>query len=367
MRVAALPGLAVPALFALAGPAMAAAEPPTCGEGGSPVVAVDFSETSFSPAFQERVLRDLRASLAPRGIAACPAAGSGGHRSAPGDPPASGRPVEDAPRAPIARVRVTAGADDRVGVSVDVADAITRKRVGRDVDVQDLPADGQALALAIAVDELLRASWAELAFPRGRSRPASDAPAEVTRLVEDGLAEERARRPVPNVLGVAFAFERYGTGALVFGGDAFLRRYLGPRVGLELGLGYRIGDEASSDRGAIDTRAFALGARLLVPLLDRRPGAFALELLAGLDARVVTFSGRGADGVEGAERTGLALFGRAGLRAGVGFGRVLRLELSGGLGVPVLGQNATDDRQVVTGLAELEAWAGLGFGFGLDG
>jgi len=316
-----------------------------CGDGAAPVVSIRFDEDAFPPAFRAQVLRDLRGGLAPGGIAAC-----------------SAEQAAEAGATPAAEIRVAAGPEATVGVVIDVADAVTRKRVGRDVDLEGLPADGRAFAVALAADELLRASWAELALVRrGGDEDAGDAPAAVRGLVDESLAEPSA--PPGDVVGGVFAFERYTTGAILFGGDAFIRHYLGERLGLELAFGYRVADEASGDRGTVDTRAFALGARLAVPLISRRPGHVEVELVAGVDGRVVTFTGRPADGARGTERTAVALFGRAGLRLAIGLGRVLRLELAGGLGVPFLAQNATDDRGTVTGLADLETWATLALAF----
>jgi hypothetical protein len=90
-------------------------------------------------------------------------------------------------REPAAIVELSQQAREIV-IALD--DRVTNKRVARDVSLQGLPANGRALAIAIAIDELLRASWAELALERrhweGESEPApvharSDAPAPVRR------------------------------------------------------------------------------------------------------------------------------------------------------------------------------------------
>ncbi|MEM7605309.1 MAG: hypothetical protein AAF411_08125 [Myxococcota bacterium] len=51
-------------------------------------------------------------------------------------------------------------------LTVEVRDALTAKRVERDFDFSSFGTDARALAIAIAADELLIASWAELAIDR---------------------------------------------------------------------------------------------------------------------------------------------------------------------------------------------------------
>jgi len=61
---------------------------------------------------------------------------------------------------------------------VTVDDAATRKSVRRSVDLADIPAATRPRALALAVAELLRASWLELALPTAPA-PASPVPEPV--------------------------------------------------------------------------------------------------------------------------------------------------------------------------------------------
>ena len=56
---------------------------------------------------------------------------------------------------------------------------VTRSRTSasaRDVDLSRIPDDGHAAAIAIEADELLRASWAEVALDTARARQAQQAP-----------------------------------------------------------------------------------------------------------------------------------------------------------------------------------------------
>jgi hypothetical protein len=97
---------------------------------------------------------DLSAELASRSIAVC---------------------EQEQPRgAPLALVTLRSEGDL---VSIEVDDRTTQKRVSRDLHVDTIPQSGRALATAIAIDELLRASWAELAlFARTPPAPAPVAP-----------------------------------------------------------------------------------------------------------------------------------------------------------------------------------------------
>ncbi len=65
----------------------------------------------------------------------------------------------------IIRVEVSPCAADAAEVTVSIDDLVTRKSVRRAVALDDVPPAGRARALALAVAELLRASWAELAMP----------------------------------------------------------------------------------------------------------------------------------------------------------------------------------------------------------
>jgi hypothetical protein len=99
------------------------------------------------PALFSEVRTDLAAELAHRGIDVC----------AP----------DATTREPAALASLTA---DEATVIIELDDRITHKRVGRDLPLARVPPNGRALAIAIAIDELLRASWAELTLRRGEAQ-----------------------------------------------------------------------------------------------------------------------------------------------------------------------------------------------------
>jgi hypothetical protein len=110
-------------------------------------------ERGFAPALASELRTDFATELAHRGISLCDAESSAG-------------------REPAAVVGVQAN-DAAVTISLD--DRVTHKRVARDLSLQGIPANGRALAVAIAIDELLRASWAELTLRRpGALEPEED-------------------------------------------------------------------------------------------------------------------------------------------------------------------------------------------------
>src|ERR1043166_5547209 len=88
-----------------------------CGAPSRPWVSLTFAESHWPPGFGERVLGDLRAGLVNRGIDACQ-----------GDSGPSTEP-------PLATVRIAALDQKSVAVTVEIRDAVTEKRVSRDVDL----------------------------------------------------------------------------------------------------------------------------------------------------------------------------------------------------------------------------------------
>jgi len=139
----------------------ASGQPSPCASPGRPHVDV-----SGSGADVESVTKLLRAELAARDIDVCPAS--------------------DGPEAPsIATVSVSANPEGAL-VEVEVHDALTAKRVSRDVDLGPIPQDGRPLTLALIADELLRASWAEIALKHAPA-PAQPVPPGVRDAVREDV------------------------------------------------------------------------------------------------------------------------------------------------------------------------------------
>ncbi len=140
----------------------ALAQPSACASAGRPHVDV-----SGSGANVESVTKLLRAELAARGIDVCAAS-------------------DEPETSSIATVSVSAHPDGAL-VEVEVHDALTAKRVSRDVDLGPVPEDGRPLTVALVADELLRASWAEIALKHAPA-PAQPVPPGVRDAVREDVA-----------------------------------------------------------------------------------------------------------------------------------------------------------------------------------
>jgi hypothetical protein len=255
---------------------------------------------------------------------------------------------------PLARVALTPVGEGGSRYSLEVTDSVTQKRVGRDLSLAKLPPDGRALALAVAAEELLRASWAELAL-RGVHSPDTAPPPEVRAVVERSAPS----RPPPTrrtALGARLAFEHFLGGQTHFGGDVFALVPLGSSVGVGLALGGRRALSEQAPHGSIAARALAAELGLML-VLARRGG---LELGAGISGRALwlTFEPAPAGGAEASTQSGLAFITRAGLS--LVFGGRLKSYASLGAGLPLRSFSASDSGAEVTGASSLELFAATG-------
>jgi hypothetical protein len=162
----------------------------------------------------------------------------------------------DAASAPLATVRVSSS-PDAVVLSVEVHDAVTAKHVSRDVALAGVPRDSQPLTIALAADELLRASWAELELHTAPP-PALPVPPEVTRTVHEALVPAVAA-PARVQLGVGFAWEQSTRGLTLYGADARLGAWWTRRFETAFQLGLRTGPTATASDGTVRPTAWSLG------------------------------------------------------------------------------------------------------------
>jgi hypothetical protein len=294
------------------------------------------------------VASELRAGLAPSHIDVCEAAGEPGSE-------------------PLARVTLTQEGE-QARYSLDVTDSVTQKRVGRDLSLDKLPADGRALALAVAAEELLRASWAELAL-RGVHRPDTAPPPEVRAVVERAAPAPLARSFT--AIGARLALERFTGGQTHYGGDVFLALPLGTRAGVMAAGGARRALSVQAPHGSIGARALSGELGLSLPLL-RLP---ALELGAFVSARVLwlryeaSAAGGGAAGVaagaQASSRSGVAVVSRGGLVLAFGRHGVVRSYSTFGVGLPLRAFSASDSGTTVTGTSGVEVFGATGLAFEL--
>jgi hypothetical protein len=294
-------------------------------------------QTRNAPALASAVGSDLRAGLAPSGIEVCTEAPAG------------------APE-PLARVVIEQVDVASTRFSLDVTDSVTKKRVGRDLALDKLPADGRTLALAVAAEELLRASWAELAL-RGVHSPQTAAPPEVRAVVEQS---EPRSTPPPRFIapGARVAFEHFLGGQTHYGGDIFLVVPLGTIASGLLSVGARRALSVQAPHGSIG--ASALSVELGLSLALFRQGG--LDLGAFVAGRVLrlTFEPAGEPGVSARASSGFVIGSRAGVALAFGSPGLLRSYTALGAGLPLRSFEATDSGSVVTGASELELFASAG-------
>lgn len=321
-------------LLALCGSRDARAQTGSECSGEKPWVAV---AGQVPEAFARSVRSELRAGLAPGDIEVCEAGPAG------------------APE-PLARVVIVQVESPRARYSVDVIDSVTQKRVGRDLQLDRLPADGRALALAVAAEELLRASWAELALRGVHS--AQTAPPPAVRAV----VEKSTPLPAPpkrfTAFGARLAFERWLGGQTHYGADLFGVVPLGRVAGGVFAVGARRALSEQAPHGSIGANALSLEAGVSLNFF-RQAG---LDLGAFVSGRVlrVSFEPEAASGVQAEPQSGLAMTSRVGLSLAFGSAGLVRSYSTLGAGLPLKSFSVSDTGGVVTGVSKLELFASTG-------
>lgn len=330
-------GRALLALALAMGLPLRSARADSACDGGRPWVSIQLSAPEWSAAQRQRVLQNLEHTFAAQGIDACW-----------GPMPAEGRA--------LATLSIDIGPESRASVDIEIRDAVTHKRVGRDVDLSPIPSDGRELAIAIEADELLRASWAELALDTERARAAKPRP-QVVESVSRVLAPSRLGRQ--SALGARVAGEYYPRSeTLLFGADALGRIPFAARLSLELSVALRTSPPLSAEHGSV--RALAAGGALRLLTRIAETDRFSLDAGAGFSGSWLQFRAEPAVGAEGSPYTDVLMVGRLGLVGRVALGSALEVTAGLGGGRTLRGVQATDAGQVVAGATGLELAATLG-------
>ena len=305
--------------------------PGDCGGGTS---AVHLTEAPFAGQQREEFVVQLRTALRVRGIDVCAA------------------PRDAAPEA-IAAIEI-ANAEDARFVIV-VKDALFTKRVERTVDLGSLPADGRPLALALATDELLRASWAELLLADARlDKPA---PPEVRRAISP---EPAVDQPAPRVeLGAGASGEIYTSGPNHVGGDLFAIFWAAPQLGIDARVGGRAVAVAQAPHGEVRSSAVVTAIGPMVRLAAIRD-RFGLDLGAQLALVHVRIAAEARPPAIGREDSGNAIYANGKLRGWVAVYPGLRFAAEVGVGAPLHGVRASDGDVAVAGVAGTRLSATLG-------
>lgn len=309
-----------------------------CG-GSGPWVIVSF-EGAWPDGFSSVVLTDLSAGLSARGVDACRSGTIGAQ-----------------PASATVTIAPVPGASTRA--SIEVRDTVTDKSVRREVNLASVPSDGRPLALALAADELLFASWAELALA-SQAEHRRQAPIEVIEAVQRDL-------PKPDVwnlsVGARGAVESFDSGLVQLGGDGVLLARVLDAVFLELSLSIRQGLPKRSEHGEVTAQSLGVGTAARAVVLELRHVRFDLGL--GVNTGWFQFQGIPGDGAAGGDFAALAIDARALLRASAVLTGPLRAELGAGGGAVLRTVEVTDTEDVVSGVSGLGWMATLGLGVDL--
>ena len=291
-------------------PSMAAAAAGCAGDG--PWVQLQIGAEGWDEAQRATVLSDLQHTLASQGIAAC---SGDAHPSA----------------AALATLTVDLSPEDKAKATVDieVRDAVTHKRVRRDVDLSRIPDDGRAAAIAIEADELLRASWAEVALDTARAR---EAQAQARPQVVGTVQQVMAPAPTGDVgaVGARGVFERFfgGSALTLLGVDAF-GRMVAPRWHLEIAGEFRAAPATTAPHGRVSALGLGGSVSLYVRVVGGRRASLAVG--AGAAASWLSFRAEAAPGADSFSLADLLVVARARVVGRIALGRALHV--TGGVDV----------------------------------
>jgi hypothetical protein len=304
-------------------------------------IAVQFMGDPWPVDLEHDAAEDLKAGLRLRGIEVC---------SVTWQPAVVGRQ-------PAARIVLSLFAAEHMRVSIDVQDAVTSKRVLRDIELARVARDARALALAQAAEELLRASWVELTM-HDAPPPAVPPPPAIKRAVTPppAAAPERLQ-----LLGARFASELYTGGIKLLGADAVVAFWVAERVGFSVQLGIRTGLRADADHGRIDVSALTASAAVIVPVWERS-SRYNLIVGAGGHVAELTLSGHGPSGVRAQSQATFIASARLTLSVVWSITQAVRLDLSVGPGLPLRRAIALDSGRDVLSTRGAELHGALGLG-----
>jgi hypothetical protein len=230
-------------------------------------------------------------------------------------------------------------------LSVTVSDAVTGKRLEREIPLATVPADARPLTVALVADELLRASWIELALP--------DAPAPARPVAPEIAALARvpaASAPRAWELGAALAAERFGGGTRQAGVDVVVRAAPARPLWLHAAFALRKAADVHAADGVVRATGLGadLGAEVALPPADRR-----WHLALGASGRLLraSLSGEPRPDARGGDATATAFYLCAGVRGALRLTRSFGLSLGAVLGVPVRGVDVLDGATRVAGLS----------------
>ena len=260
---------------------------------------------------------------------------------------------------PLARIHVALRSG--TAATIRIEDAVTKKTVEREVDVAALPADGRALPIAIAADELLRASWAEVSLRPEFEFEFENAKEPVPPVVRASVAPPRTTLPFARAteLGLRATVNVYGGGQTHLGGALYVRRDLASWITGEA-FGYaREATPVTATDGSI--RAHAWGGGLSLDLHLVHAGAARFGVKAGAEVGYVLFEGSARAGAGASTFGSVVASGHLGV---IGAFDVGRLRISAAiLGLaPFRAASALDGTETATSVGGPGIEAALGAG-----
>jgi hypothetical protein len=345
-----------------------------CPPAGTSWLRVTFAGDAFGAPLRARVIEQLGADLRRHGLAACEKTERAADTTA--------EPVEGAP---LAEIGLTLSPD--AVLSLEVRDAVTDKRMTRDLPLASVPRDALALSITLAAEELLHASWIEaaLAPPPSAALPAAAAtaitrPKPVPAAVQAMNAETivrlspgpEAERATPTTMmaqaALLGAVERSTGGSAVagqtdLGGD--VRFSYGGRLAMSARFGIRAAPDVTSVHGAVHGSELLAGLGLAYAIVPRK-ASWGGELGVRADALDVTFSGIASPSASAGESAkGASGSALGAVVSGVvgGWGRLggpWRVVAETTLGAPVRAVTASDAGAKATGIAGVSVGVGLG-------
>ena len=311
----------------------ALAQPQPCASAGRAHVDV-----SGSGADVESVTRLLRAELAARDIDVCAAS--------------------DGPETPsIATVSVSAHPDGAL-VEVEVHDALTAKRVSRDVDLGPVPDDGRPLTLALVADELLRASWAEIALKHAPA-PAQPVPAGVRDIVREDAAGPGSRGGTLARLEAVAEAETWAGALALYGADVRFAVEAAWGLAATARVGIREAPVTQAPDGRIHPSAVLGGVGLSLRAVPRG-SRFGLDAVARIDVVNVTYDTTPGASASGTSRSDATLLLGAGVDGWVRLGASTALFAEILIDTPTRRVSAHDAGRSVVALSGAGVEGGVG-------
>jgi hypothetical protein len=234
---------------------------------------------------------------------------------------------------------------------IELDDRTTQKRVARDVRLDRVPPAGRALALAIAIDELLRASWAELTMRGDEPAEAAQEQAPQARAPAPAAERDTPREPVQTALrlgaglGYTHSWSDYDALALLFDGELTLGRR--GFVGLALGPSMMLPVDTRFGRVSAWGVASALSAGMCLALGKRVHGCGG----ARVGAELLMFSGDADAGARARDGSAWLVRGEGFVGLTVDLTERVRMRGQVGLGAPLHGVRARAAGDTLIGIS----------------